>query len=414
MNTRVSEVRLLWIWYSPFALGGVETFLLGQIREASRRGIEVRVAATKSASGPLREIYAGMGIETFDWSRFWPAYMGIEPGEQIRESLVADLLRYKPTAIVLNDCSDFAIGAAPLLRAIRRFTTVIDILHIDPPGDQYFELRRFYLDTLDGVASTNEDALSRFESRFGSAAPPGRYIPNGVSRAAVPRSPREPRLRLLYAGRVVDEQKRVLALPGILAELRRKKVEYEMTIAGDGDAVPELQARLQAVGVDDAVRFAGVVDPAAMPGLYVSHDLLLNLSTYEGFSMTVLEAMAGGCVPVCTDLQSLDRGVFIDGETCLLVPVDGLDRIAAKVAALSRAQLESLSANAMAAVASLTPVRTFEGYLDLLAGCAQRRPLESWFDDFTMTPWNISLHNPWIPHPHPLRRWLRKIVPGGR
>ena len=45
--------RHLWVWYSPYDQGGVETYLLNMARETVRDGVAVWVAATKSAEGCL-------------------------------------------------------------------------------------------------------------------------------------------------------------------------------------------------------------------------------------------------------------------------------------------------------------------------------------------------------------------------
>ena len=82
-------------------------------------------------------------------------------------------------------------------------------------------------------------------------------------------------------------------------------------------SVPEME-RLLSLALSRGGTFAD---------LYFEHDVLVNLSAFEGFSMSVLEALAAGCVPFCTEIASLDRSVFQDAVNCRLCPVERLERM---------------------------------------------------------------------------------------
>src|SRR5262249_29159157 len=68
--------RHLWVWYTPFGMGGVETYLLNMARETCRAGIPFWIAAIKEPEGPLRKFFADAGAQMLDWSGFHPAFMG--------------------------------------------------------------------------------------------------------------------------------------------------------------------------------------------------------------------------------------------------------------------------------------------------------------------------------------------------
>src|SRR5258707_11397967 len=57
---------ILWVWYTPFGLGGVETFLLNLSREAVASGWNVAVAAAQSAEGRLVSDYESLAVGRFD------------------------------------------------------------------------------------------------------------------------------------------------------------------------------------------------------------------------------------------------------------------------------------------------------------------------------------------------------------
>ncbi|HMG35921.1 MAG TPA: glycosyltransferase family 4 protein [Blastocatellia bacterium] len=412
---RGDEERHLWIWYAPYGLGGVETYLLNMVRETIRDGCQVWVAATKNADGPLRERFADTGATLLDWSDFHWAYMSRRPQPPVRTHIASDIARIRPTLLALNDCNDFSMGFAPLLRQVRSYCTIIDTLHIDSPVDQYLQFRREFVDVLDGIAGTNQNVVERFLARYSESAVAARYIANGV---AVPQRERKPfgdTLRLLLVGRLAHDQKRILELPRLLALLRDRGRLFNMTIAGDGPCRQQLAADIQRRGLDDQVKLAGYLEPDDVLELYFTHDVLVNLSTFEGFSMSVLEAFAAGCVPVCTDVASLDRTVFQDGVNCMLCPVEHLDRMVDIWSELTPSVLERLSEQARAIGRRFTANRTYSEYKALVRELRDLRPLERWPHSAHLTmelEWDLTKPNPWLIRSHPLRQlasstWVR-------
>jgi glycosyltransferase involved in cell wall biosynthesis len=404
--------RWLWVWYTPFGLGGVETYLLNMARAARARGVEFWVAAVQTADGPLRADFGGLGVRCLDWTAFYPAFMGQATSRPVQERLVADLAEVRPTLFAVNDCVDFALGSAPLLRRLRPFCTMLDTFHIDGPDDGYLLRRRPWLDVLDGAAATNQHITDRFRAMFPRSPVETPYIPNGVFVPQRERRPPDDELRLLYVGRLAQEQKRILELPGVLAQLRTLGRPFRMTVVGDGPQRAELAAALEQRGLTGQVTLAGFVPPAAVHDYFSSHDVLLNLSTYEGFSMSILESLAAGCVPVMTDLDCLDKAVFKDDVNCRLCPVEPLDAMAQVLAGVSVEDVRRLSDGARACGREFTADRTCARYLEFAEHLRRRRPLQPWPADARQRlsgPWDLTQHNPWIPHPHPVKQLLRRM-----
>ena len=155
-------------------------------------------------------------------------------------------------------------------------------------------------------------------------------------------------LRLLFLGRVEDAAKGVFWLPAILERAMRGGADVRLTVAGDGPDRTELRARMFRSGVESRVDFLGAVAREQVPTLAAGHDLFLMPSRFEGLPFSLLEAMAAGCVPVCSKLRGVTDFVVEHGRTGLLFPLGSVRLAAEHVARLSsnRPLLAAMSAAA--------------------------------------------------------------------
>jgi glycosyltransferase involved in cell wall biosynthesis len=124
--------------------------------------------------------------------------------------------------------------------------------------------------------------------------------------------------RLLYHGRV-DRRKGVLDFLDALALLRERSVPFAATVSGIGPDVEASRDKAAELGFsEDAVRFTGYADYERAPDLYRQADVFVSPTYAEGFSNTILEAMAAGLPVVSTDTVGV-ADCLRDGENGLLV-----------------------------------------------------------------------------------------------
>jgi alpha-1,3-rhamnosyl/mannosyltransferase len=89
-----------------------------------------------------------------------------------------------------------------------------------------------------------------------------------------------------------------------------------LLIAGHVDPrYPQAQQRVKALGLEQQVRFIGVVSDAQAAALYSACGLFVFPSLYEGFGLTPLEAMACGAPVVCSNTSAMPE---VAGEAALL------------------------------------------------------------------------------------------------
>jgi len=215
-----------------------------------------------------------------------------------------------------------------------------------------------------------EDLISTYGFRGRSVS----LIPYSIdlsSFAAPERSNRtNHRLRILSHGRIDKAQKGIFWLPEILAELDRNVKDWELTISGDGPDLPELKSRFAQAGLAERVQYLGWTDPNDVPGLMERHDVFLFPSRFEGFGKTLIEAMAGGCVPVASLLPSITDWIIEDGVSGLLFPVGDVKRAAAHLLDLwnDRNRLTAMRDHARGAASKFSLDRMADSYEKLFEG----------------------------------------------
>ncbi len=117
-------------------------------------------------------------------------------------------------------------------------------------------------------------------------------------------------LRLLYTGRIEHHQKRILALAYLSDELSRRDIPHQITAAGDGPAVPQFDA---AIAARPHIRRLPPQSPPQIAHLLRQHDAFILPSRYEGLSVSMLESMAAGCVPILSRTDSGARQAIEPG-----------------------------------------------------------------------------------------------------
>lgn len=144
-------------------------------------------------------------------------------------------------------------------------------------------------------------------------------IPHGILRYEQPRRPLNAsgQIHLASLGRIEDRSKGIFWLPRIARHLAG--IDWSLLIGGDGPDLPELRRRFEKFG--DRVRFVGSVSPAAVSQYLAEADVFVLPSRFEGFGLTLAEAMSVGCVPIASRIAGVTDFVLDHGKTGLLFRV---------------------------------------------------------------------------------------------
>ena len=214
---------------------------------------------------------------------------------------------------------------------------IVGIIHSDDP--QHYEhvarLGRYW----NAIVAVSP-AIARHAAELDPTLMPRlRVIPYGVDAPEQPpvcAGPEDAPLRIVYAGRLVQEQKRVLDLAAIAVALAERHVPFELTIVGGGADQTTLLDACAALLIDRRVRFLGALANTHVQQVFAGSDVFMLASDYEGLPVSLLEAMAQGCVPVVTDIRSGIPELVQDGVNGFRVPVGDVAAFCERLALLQR------------------------------------------------------------------------------
>lgn len=165
-------------------------------------------------------------------------------------------------------------------------------------------------------------------------------IPNAVADCPEPKedyAQRQP-LRILYVGRIEDTSKGCGKLPKILAELRCMGVLAQLDLYGYfHNWESQFWAAVDRAGVRDGVCYRGEIAHDAMYRTMKEYDVFLATPNFEGFGLSIAEAMMAGLPCVVSSIEGVTDWVLQNGQAGLLA--DKMD-IRSFAAALARIACE--------------------------------------------------------------------------
>ena len=170
---------------------------------------------------------------------------------------------------------------------------------------------------------------------------------------ALPAAPPSKEPRLFFANRGLEDiydPQRVLAL---FAGVAAAWLDARLVVANSGSLADALREQAAALGLAGRVEFVGRLAAEAQAALYDRARWYVSLPRSDSVSVSVLEAMAHGCIPLLSDVPA-NRELVRDGANGLIVP-DGqatlaataLDRLAANATAIAVANRDWVGANAL-------------------------------------------------------------------
>jgi glycosyltransferase involved in cell wall biosynthesis len=239
-------------------------------------------------------------------------------------------------------------------------TRVIAFAHSDQ--DHYYELLAYYEPIISRFVGVSETICQHLRCLLPSRSSDICKLMYPVAIINESRKPNHKKpLTITFGGRIEQRQKRILDLIALSDLLALKKGNYHFKIAGDGPQLAQLTEHFAKKEYSNvSIEFLGLVAHERMTDLWASSDISILFSEFEGMSISMLESMGQGCVPIVTDVSGAKEKIT-HGQSGFVVAVGDVAAMAQIIADLdpNRARIEQI---ANACISSVRDHHGFETY----------------------------------------------------
>lgn len=170
---------------------------------------------------------------------------------------------------------------------------------------------------------------------------------------ALPEAPGAKEPWLFFANRGLEDiydPHRVLTL---FAGIASEQSEARLVVANSGSLSDALKQQAAALGLADRIEFVGRLDAATQSAQYARARWYVSVPRSDSVSVSVLEAMGHGCIPILSDLPA-NRELVRNGVNGLILPegqqvltVATLARLQGDADAIATANRDWVAANAL-------------------------------------------------------------------
>ena len=301
-------------------LGGIESWTLMLMRRLQEKNRATKLLARKKEFKTPKDIERNTKLFDISYLKYF------ESIKDIFEELVQNL----PCTIITSWQSQVMLAAILVQKMYPEKINIISIIHNDKVA--LYRRQAFYEPYTKKIMGVSEKINEILIKKYGVPKDKIFYkespveFPKELNRTYT-LDIKNP-IQIGFAARISKYQKRIDLLIKLIALLDEKNVNYHMKIAGDGSYYANLQKWYQEYENKTKVELIGKLAREKMNAFWKKEDIFLSVSDFEGASISMLEAMSEGAVPIVTKVSGVEE--FVQNEwNGLFAEVRDIDAIAA-------------------------------------------------------------------------------------
>lgn len=281
-------------------LGGIETWALMVTRSLLKKDRKVTLLTKEKEQDIPKDLEKYTKIINYDYERY---------KESIQETIdfLIDML---PCTVISNWQSQVMIAAIMVKKMYPKQMKIISVIHSD--NIVLYRRQKYLEQYTDFVFCVSKKIRYIFEHDFHISANKLIYKESPVKNIIYNKEytiNKTLPIKIGYAGRISKHQKRADLLLNVIKILNEKNVNFTIEIAGDGTYFNKL--------VDETkkyknVKLLGCIQREKIIDFWKDKDLFLSVSDVEGTSLSMLEAMSLGVVPIVTLVSGVKEFVKND------------------------------------------------------------------------------------------------------
>lgn len=322
-----SKDRRRVVFATPtWQISGVNTFIETLVRELNKRDFEASILFTTPYAMTLdKSLLPDVPTKILTTRQNLPP-------RQLRKLLHSHLEMMAPCVFMPN--YDFAASAVSM--NLSDSVATLGILHSDDPAHYVhgYRMGPYW----DGIVSVSQFIHNNLMSLNPTFADRSSVIHYGIEDAGdVIKAKRESseKLKVIYTGRIVQEQKRIMDFVDVVNRLAPHSNRFEFSFVGDGDEMGDFRKRMQTHINSGMVKILGRAQPSQIPGLLRNAHVFALTSEFEGLPLSLLESLSAGLVPAVTEIKSGIMEILTHEENAMLAPVGDVDALAANLLKLA-------------------------------------------------------------------------------
>lgn len=359
---RTEKRRVILDLTEGVQLGGIETWTYTVAKELQKLGVTTEVFAKRTDMQPPKEIAACFSYFDIEYCDF---------KENVVE-LAKQIIKRSPCAVIVSKHTQI-LYAAYLAKKLctEGEVQIISVIHNDliTLYRRQRRLQHITDKTLCVSMRIKENLVDRFGLEktkvFYKESPV--YFEEELNREYT-LDARRP-IRIGYAGRLEKTQKRTDLLLLCIQRLEEIGCNYSFTIAGAGSYKEIIEKYVSDNGLGEKIFLAGQVPKEQMADFWKGLDIYVSVSDFEGSSISLLEAMSNGVVPIVTEVSGTDEFVQ-QGKSGYVVRRGDIDRIALYVKNIdeNRFLLQSMGEHSAKMIAEKCSPEKYGKYIVKMCG----------------------------------------------
>lgn len=305
-NHQQNQKKTIYFFSSDWGVSGVNTLLIYLVKQLINKGFDAKILFTRGRYADLPQTESLLPDVP---------YIFLQPENDNSRSIWLKLIEFfqdhDPCIIVPN----YDYVASSLSPIIPDHIGIVGVAHSNDV-EHYEHVYRLglYWNKIIAVSNYIKNKIIEYNQSFANKTV---TVYNGVP---VPKTIDErqnnnsKKVNIIYSGRIVHHQKRVERYIEIVNLLLERQVDFTLTMVGEGDQLPSLQAEFAPLIDRNIVNLPGRVSIEKVNEYFSQSDIFLLLSDFEGLPVSLLEAMVNGCIPLVTDIKSSIPEIINHGE----------------------------------------------------------------------------------------------------
>lgn len=238
---------------------------------------------------------------------------------------------------------------------------------------------------IEGFVLLTKEAVSDFKKRLGDCdflynVPNTITIPSQISNIE-----ERDLNKIVYIGRFAEKQKQISHIIKAFAIAAQKNDKLHLHLYGRGEDEALYQKTINELKLNDKVFIEGFSNETS--NVFQSAGIAMFASDWEGFCLSLAEAMANGCVPISYDFSYGPKDIITDGVDGLIVPKNNIEALAEKIIFLSEKHelIIKMSGEAYKSVQKFNEKMYMENWIAVLNSIVEKYPYHNNINDMEVT-----------------------------